>query len=294
MITLRIATDLLDIAYDVAGPEDGKPLLLLHGWPDSPRAWRPLAPQLNAHGWRTVAPYLRGCAPTRFLSADAPRVGHAVALAQDAIDLADRLSWDHFAVVGHDWGARIAYSLAALFPERVTRIVALALAYQPRGAFELPSFAQARRWWYQWFMALEQGAAALRRDPVGFARLQWETWSPPGWFGEAEFAATAQSFTGPDWAAVTLNAYRSRWRADEAFDARYARLQHRLGEVETLATPTLMIQGDADSCDEPASSEGQEHFFMGGYRRLVLEGVGHFPAREAPEVVAEAVLGHLS
>jgi pimeloyl-ACP methyl ester carboxylesterase len=294
MITQSISTDTLEIVYEVAGPEGGKRALLLHGWPDSARAWRALAPRLNARGWRTVAPYLRGFAPTRFLSADVPRVGHAVVLAQDALDLADRLGWDRFAVVGHDWGARIAYSLAALFPERVTRIVALALAYQPRGAFELPSLSQARRFWYQWFMTLDQGAAAVRRDPMGFARLQWETWSPPGWFDETEFGATAQSFTGPDWAAVTLSAYRSRWRDDEPFDARYARLQQRLGEVETLATPTLMIQGGADGCDEPASSEGRERFFTGGYRRVVLEGIGHFPPREAAEVVAEAVLEHLS
>jgi pimeloyl-ACP methyl ester carboxylesterase len=293
MATSQISTDLLEISYDVAGPEEGRPVLLLHGWPDSPRTWRALAPRLNAQGWRTVAPYLRGFAPTRYLSSDTLRVAQAVALAQDAIDLVDRLGWNRFAVVGHDWGARIAYTLAALFPERLTRIVALSLAYHPRGAFEVPPFSQARRFWYQWFMALDQGAAAIRRDPVGFARIQWETWSPPGWFDEAEFAATAESFTGPDWAAVTLSSYRSRW-GDEPFDARYAVLQRRLAMIETLATPALMIQGGADYCTEPASSEGRERFFTGDYRRLVLEGVGHFPSREAPEAVAEAVLRHLT
>ena len=293
MITSRLATDVLEISYDIAGPEDGRPVLLLHGWPDSPRTWRALAPRLNAQGWRTVAPYLRGFAPTRFLSPEAPRVGQAVALAQDALDLADRLGWNRFAVVGHDWGARVAYTLAALFPERVTRIVALSLAYQPYGAFEVPSFSQARRFWYQWFMTLDQGAAAVRRDPVGFARIQWETWNPPGWFDEAEFAATAESFTGPDWVAVTLSSYRSRWR-EEPFDSRYAALQQRLGTVETLATPALMIQGDSDFCTEPASAEGRERFFTGGYRRLVLAGVGHFPSREAPGAVTEAVLQHLT
>lgn len=293
MTTLQLSTDLLEISYDVAGPEDGRPALLLHGWPDSPRTWRAVAPRLNAQGWRTVAPYLRGFAPTRFLSSDTLRVAQAVVLAQDVIELADRLGWSRFAVVGHDWGARIAYTLAALFPERLTRIVALALAYQPHGAFEVPSFSQARRFWYQWFMTLDQGAAAVRRDPVGFARIQWETWSPPGWFDEAEFTATAESFTGPDWVAVTLSSYRSRWRG-EPFDSRYAFLQQRLGRVETLATPTLMVQGDSDFCTEPVSSEGRERFFTGGYDRLVLQGVGHFPSREAPAAVAEAVLQHLT
>jgi len=290
---LQISTNVLEISYEVAGPEDGKRVLLLHGWPDSPRAWRDLAPRLNAHGWRTVAPYLRGFAPTRFLSSDTLRAGHAVAHAQDAIELTERIGWNKFAVVGHDWGARIAYTLAALFPERVTRIAALGLAYQPYGVFEVASFSQARRFWYQWFMTVDQGAAAVRRDPIGFARIQWETWSPPGWFDEAEFAATAKSFAGPDWVAVTLSAYRSRWR-DEPFDSRYSALQQRLGTVEKLATPTLMIQGASDFCTEPASSEGREQFFTGGYRRLVLDGVGHFPSREAPELVADAVLEHLT
>ena len=108
-----------------------------------------------------------------------------MALAQDAIDLADALGLRTFVVAGHDWGARAAYTLAALFPERVTAIAGIALAYQPRGAFKVPPYSQARRFWYQWFVAVDGGASAVRADPKGFARIQWETWSPPGWFDEA-------------------------------------------------------------------------------------------------------------
>jgi pimeloyl-ACP methyl ester carboxylesterase len=293
MALVHAQTEVLDIGVELSGPDDGQPLLLLHGWPDAPRAWDRVAAELNPLGWRTAAPYCRGCGPTRFLSAATPRVGQAAALAQDAIDLADHLGWSRFAVVGHDWGARVAYALAALFPDRVTRIVAIALAFQPRGAFEVPPFSQARRFWYQWFMTLDQGADAVRADPVGFARIQWETWSPPGWFDETEFRATAQAFANPDWPEITLNAYRSRWRS-ESFDPRYDALQQRLMQIENLTTPTLMIQGGSDFCDEPASSEGQERFFSAGYRRLLLDGVGHFPAREAPEEVSQAVMEHLS
>ena len=173
-----VETELLRIAFETGGPEDGRPLLLLHGWPDDVRGWRQVAPRLHARGWRTVAPYLRGFGPTRFHAAQTIRDGRGVALAQDAIDLADALRLETFAVVGHDWGARAAYILAALFPERVSAIVAIALAFQPWGAFHLPSFSQARRFWYQWFLALENGPEALRADPKGFARIQWETWSP--------------------------------------------------------------------------------------------------------------------
>jgi pimeloyl-ACP methyl ester carboxylesterase len=95
-------TDLLRIAYERGGPPGGRPVLLLHGWPDDVR------------GFNQVS---------------------AMALAQDALDLADHLGWSRFAVVGHDWGARAAYTLAALVPARLLMVGALALAYSPRGAF---------------------------------------------------------------------------------------------------------------------------------------------------------------
>jgi len=292
----RIRTDILEIAFEEGGPPDGLPVLLLHGWPDAPRGWNEVSQRLHADGYRTIAPFLRGSSPTEFLSKETPRVGAGVALAQDAIDLADALSLENFAVLGHDWGARVAYILAALFPERVTAIAALALAYQPRGTFGVPSFEQSRRFWYQWFMCTDAGAEAVRKDPISFARIQWETWSPPGnplaWFDDAEFQRTAESFHSPDWAPITLNAYRARWLPDEAWDARYDALQKRLSEVEYLGTPTLMIQGLSDYCDAPEESEGLERFFTGDYRRVVLENVGHFPHREAPGLVADAVLDH--
>jgi pimeloyl-ACP methyl ester carboxylesterase len=289
----RIRTNILDISFEQGGPSDGFPVLLLHGWPDAPRGWNEFSRRLHADGFRTIAPFLRGSSPTEFLSKETPRVGTGVALAQDAVDLADALDLKCFAVVGHDWGARVSYILAALFPERVLVIAALALAFQPGGRFAIPSFEQSRRFWYQWFMCTAAGAEAVRNDPMGFARVQWETWSPSGWFSDKEFARTAESFLSPDWAAITLNAYRARWRQGEAWDSRYDALQKRLGDVEYLATPTLMIQGLSDNCDAAGESEGLDGFFTGGYRRVVLENVGHFPHREAPELVADAVLFHL-
>ena len=283
-------TAVLEVVYEDLGPETGPLVLLLHGWPDAPRGWTSVASSLNAKGWRTIIPYLRGSRPTRFLSQKTPRFGAGVALAQDAIDLADALHVDRFAVVGHDWGARAAYTMAALFPERLIAIAALALAYQPHGAFKVPDFEQSRRFWYQWFQCTAAGSEMVRKDPIGFARIQWETWSPPGWFDETEFAATSETFLDPDWAAITLNAYRARWIPGEVTDKRYEALQRKLRTIERLSTPTLMIQGASDICDAPKESEGLDNFFIGGYLRLLLEGVGHFPHREAPRLVADAVL----
>jgi len=289
-----IQTRFLEIFYEEGGSRDGFPVLLLHGWPDTARGWTPVAALLQAAGFKTVAPCLRGSLPTRFLSESTQRYAGGEALAQDAIDLTDALEWKRFAVVGHDWGARAAYIMAALFPERVTAIAALALAYQPHGVFKVPDFPQSMRFWYQWFQCIDGGVEVVRKDPVGFARIQWETWSPPGWYTEEELLTTTQNFTHPDWIATTLNGYRLRWLPQEPRDPSFDPLRRRLSEIEKISVPTLMIQGGSDFCDSPKESEGQEKYFTGGYRRIVIDGAGHFVHREAPQAVAEAVIAHLS
>ena len=288
-----LETDVLRVAYESGGPPDGARVLLLHGWPDDVRGLLGLVPYFENAGLQWVAPYLRGFGPTEFRDSQTVRDGSAFALAQDALDLVNHLEWSRFAVIGHDWGARIAYTLAAIVPERLSMIAALALAYSPRGAFPTPSFQQSRRWWYQWFMSTEGGASAVRRDPKGFARIQWETWSPAGWFEEPDFQLTARAFENPDWIDITLHGYRSRWRA-ERMDPRYDRLREQVAGTEQLRVPAVMIQGEADGCNPPSESENQDRYFPAGYHRAVLGNVGHFPAREAPQAVAETLLDHLS
>src|SRR5882672_12564318 len=78
-----VQTSLLEIAYEDEGPRDGSPVMLLHGWPDAPRGWNGVAQAIQAVGFRTIVPYLRGLPPTRFLSQATPRFGAAVALARD-------------------------------------------------------------------------------------------------------------------------------------------------------------------------------------------------------------------
>jgi pimeloyl-ACP methyl ester carboxylesterase len=283
-------TELLNIAFEMEGRASGTPVFLLHGWPDAPSSWKHVAARLQDGGFKTVLPFLRGSYPTAFRSKATPRFAGAVAMAQDVIDLADRLGIEQFSVVGHDWGARIAYTLAALFPNRVRALAALALAFQPRGEFHLGSFAQSKQFWYQFFQCTTAGAAAVRRDPVGFARIQWETWSPKGWFNDEEFSLASKHFDHPDWAEITLNAYRSRYIDGECVDPRYDRLKAKLREVEVIDVPALMIQGASDFCDLPSASAGQEKYFRNGYERILLEGVGHFPHREAPGAVADAAI----
>jgi pimeloyl-ACP methyl ester carboxylesterase len=286
------ATSTLKIAYETGGPADGPPIILLHGWPDDPRTWDKVAPALQAAGFRTVTPYLRGFGETSFLSNQAPRSGEMVAMAQDALDLADALKLEKFFVIGHDWGARIAYVLAAVAPQRVPRICAMSVGWAP-GELATPDFEQSRKYWYQWFMATGRGIEAVKKDRKGFARIMWETWAPQGWFSEAEFAATARSFDNPDWVAITLHSYQVRWgEADK--DPRHAELDKRAKSAASIAVPTLMIQGGADGVTLARSTEGKGKFFTGGYQRHVLDGVGHFPTREAPERVNKLLLEFFS
>jgi pimeloyl-ACP methyl ester carboxylesterase len=289
---LRATTEVLEVGFLQEGQSLDKVALLLHGWPDDATTWSSVAQQLSRAGVRTVMPWLRGFGPTRFLSASTCRDGRVEALAQDALDLMNALEIERFSVIGHDWGARVAYALAAIAPERLQTIAALSLGYSPRGAFPVPPFEQSRAWWYQWFMSVDRGAEAIAKDPKGFARIQWETWSPRGWFAEATFEAVARSFENPDWLAITLSSYRGRWR-EEPRDPRYDPLHEKIASTELLGVPTLMVQGNADGTVLATSTEGKDKYFTNGYRRVVLDGVGHFPTREAPDAVAKVILEHL-
>jgi pimeloyl-ACP methyl ester carboxylesterase len=133
-----IRTEVLEIAYFDNGPKEGPPVLLLHGWPESPAGFDRVCSRLHEAGFRTIAPFLRGFGETHFLSSATPRVSGAAALAQDALDFMDGIGIQRFYVVGHDWGARTGYALAALAPERLSSLCALSLAFQPRFQFRTP------------------------------------------------------------------------------------------------------------------------------------------------------------
>jgi pimeloyl-ACP methyl ester carboxylesterase len=292
-MTVHFATTpVLRIAYERGGPVDGAPVILLHGWPDDARTFDGVVPALQAASFQTVVPWLRGFGPTSFLSADTMRSGEMVAMAQDAIDLADALKLETFAVVGHDWGARIAYVLAAVYPARATRICALSVGWQP-GDLPTPALEQVRKYWYQWFMATERGAETVKGDRKAFARIQWETWAPQGWFNESEFGTTAKSFENPDWPEVTVHSYTVRW-GEARKDPRYRDLDQRARSAQAISVPTLMIQGGADGVTLPSTTDGKDMYFTGGYRRHVLDGIGHFPTREAPDVVSRLVIDFLT
>lgn len=120
-----VETEVLRIGYERHGPEEGFPVILLHGFPYDVRSFDGVYPALSEAGYRVLLPYLRGYGPTRFLDPAAPRMAQQSALAQDLIDFADALGIERFAVAGFDWGNRAANIAAILYPDRVSAIVAM-------------------------------------------------------------------------------------------------------------------------------------------------------------------------
>ena len=288
-----VDTALLRIGYQEWNPQAARSVVLLHGWPDSPRTWAQVAPVLAAQGWRVLVPALRGFSPTRFLREDTPRSGQLSALGRDVLEFIDALQLQRPALVGHDWGARAAGNACALRPGVASALVLMSVAYGTNLPSQALTFEQARNYWYHWYMATPRGQRAVHDTREAFARTLWDTWAPPGWYTPEEFAATAEAFANNDWPRVTLHSYQHRWGHAEG-DPHYAADEQALSTVQPLDVPTLVLHGGADGVNPPSSSEGREAYFRSRYERQVLPGVGHFPQREAPQPVNDALLAFLS
>jgi pimeloyl-ACP methyl ester carboxylesterase len=288
-----VQTELLDIAYEERGPSEGLPVILLHGWPDDIRTWDGVVAPLNAAGFRTIVPYLRGFGPTRFRNESTARSGQLAALGSDLVELAAALRLGRFALVGHDWGARAAYIGAAeLGPQHITHLVTLSVGYGTNDPGQHLPFVQVRNYWYHWYLALARGRDLVKDSRCELGKFLWATWSTAWQFTDAEYAETAASFDNPDWADVTVHSYRHRWGFAEG-DPRYNALERRLSSVPTVRVPTLVLHGDADACNHPLTSDDKEKFFSNRYERKLLPGIGHFPQREAPDTVATELIAWL-
>jgi len=287
----QVDTDDLSIAYGDTGPRDGPALLMLHGWPDDASTWDGVAPALNDAGFRTIVPMLRGFGETRLRTATVPRTANPGILAMDAIALLDALGIETFAAIGHDWGSNICEALAVGWPQRVGRLAMLSTP--PRlGGMKTPPFWHAQREWYHWFMATARGAQAVRDDPKELAYIHWVNWSPKGWFDEATFDRVSRSWDNPDWVDVTLHSYRSRWGEAEP-DPKSAWLEDKVKSTETLSLPARYIHGCEDGVNPPTTAESVPEKFDGPFEIIAIEGVGHFPQREAPDRVTRELLALL-
>lgn len=286
----RQKTSVLNLAYETWGPSEGPPVLLLHGFPDDARSWDTVAKGLASAGHWVIAPYLRGFGLTWFLDDATPRSGQLAALVTDVLELADGLGLERFTLVGHDWGARAAQAVAALHPERVEQLVSFTdyeVAWNDEG---FPPYKTLHALWYQWVLLSEMGSPLLYADRRGFCRYLWRAWSPT-WNFTDEFDEAAPSFDNPDFVEVVLSAYRHGRHEDAASDPRYADREAKLAAGPEITVPTTLLIGADDGIVQPhPGDERWQMHFTGEVDRRLLEGVGHFPHRERPEAVIEAVL----
>ena len=235
-----LKTPALEIGYLEAGDETAPPVILVHGFPDDARTWDRVVPILNDSGLRTLCPYVRGYGPTRFLDPATPRSAQYTAIAADILAFADALGIEQFTLVGHDWGARASYSIAAMYPKRLNALIVSPAGYGTGRPQQRMSVDQVRAYWYQWFFCTERGRDALGADAAGFCRELWRTWSP-GWsFSDAEFEATAQSFDNPDFVDIVMHSYRYRWGYEKP-DPKYDDAESFMRGLPAISTPTILL-----------------------------------------------------
>jgi pimeloyl-ACP methyl ester carboxylesterase len=287
----QIKAGVLNVGYIDIGPTDGKPVVLLHGWPYDIQSFAEVAPTLASRGYRVVVPYLRGFGTTRFLSDDAMRNAQQSAVALDTTSLMDALDIKSAIIGGFDWGARTANIVAALWPERCKAMVSVSgyLIGSPAGnKAPLPPQAELA-WWYQYYFATDRGRAGYDRYTDDFAKLIWKLASPKWAFSDATFEASAPSFHNPDHVDIVMHDYRWRLGLAEG-ETRYDELERQLAESPTIGVPTITLEGD-DNGAPHADPSAYAAKFSGTYvQRTISGGVGHNLPQEAPQAFVDAVV----
>lgn len=287
----HVRAGVLDVAYFEAGPADGPPVLLMHGFPYDVHTYAGVAPILAARGCRVIVPYLRGFGPTRFVDAATPRSGEQAALGADLLALLDALAIPRAVLAGYDWGGRAACVVAALWPERCAGLVSF-------NSYNVQNIARSmvpdtpeneHRLWYQYYFHSERGRAGLAADRRGLCKLLWQLWSPTWRFDDATFERSAAAFDNPDFVEVVIQSYRHRFGL-AAGDPAYAGIEARLAAQPAITVPAITFDGEDDGVRPPAEASAHARQFSGLRSHRRVPGVGHNMPQEVPQVFADAVL----
>jgi pimeloyl-ACP methyl ester carboxylesterase len=287
----QIDAGVLNVGYAEAGPSDGRPVILLHGWPYDIYSFVDVAPLLAARGYRLIVPYLRGYGTTHFLSAETMRNGEPAALAVDAIALMDALKIDSAVIAGFDWGARTGDIMAAIWPKRCKGLVSVSgylIGSQESGKVPLPPEAELN-WWYQFYFATERGRAGYEKYRHEFAKLIWKLASPKWNFDDATFDRSATAFDNPDHVSIVVHNYRWRLGLAEG-EAQYSDIEKKLADAPAITVPTITLEGEANGAPhlDPGAYSKK---FTGKYsHRLITGGVGHNLPQEAPKAFFQAIV----
>lgn len=270
------------------GPGNGPLMLLLHGFPDTAWSWRFVAPVLADRGWRVVAPFLRGYAPTDLAPDGSYELG---ALVRDVLDVFDVLGGDGRAVlVGHDWGAFAARGAGALTNSPFARVVIMSV---PPDATSRRVFRQSgalgcalRQLRCSWYVLFNQIPGLAERVFVPLVRRLWADWSP-GFDATAELANVARALPTIERRAAAVDYYRALvqpWRRS----LRYSVEQQACKGVPTA--PTLYLHGVDDGALLPEIGARVAPDLSPGSRAVMIAGAGHFPQLERPDAVAGEIL----
>lgn len=282
----------LEITYEERGPRDGKPVIMLHGFPYDVHAFDDASAILSTRGFRCLIPYLRGFGATRFRSMATMRSGQQAALGVDLVAFMDALSIDSAYLGGFDWGGRAACIVAALWPARVRGLVSCGQGYNIQNIADAQRPAppdQEARFWYMFYFNMERGRTGLSENRTELCRLIWKTWSPSWLFGEQEFRQTAASFENSDFVDIVIHSYRHRFGVAPG-DPSLDHIERALAKQPKISVPTIVLQGADDGVDPPTAEDFDKACFTARYARRIIEGTGHNPPQEAPEAFAGAIV----
>lgn len=272
------------IRLHVAEAGTGPLVLLLHGFPEFWWSWRHQLVGLADAGYRVVAPDLRG-----YGASDKPPRGYdAPTLAGDVAGLVRALGERDAAIVGHDWGGVLAWTVGTLHPRVVRRLAVLdaphprrlrsALLTDPRGQLRASGYALT-------FQTPRYAESLLTRDDGAYVGRLLAEWSGPAWQRTADFAEAVrrcrEAVRIPKTAHCALEYYR--WMVRSQFRPDGQRYLRSLAEPVTA--PTLQLHGALDRCLLPRTAQGSGRYVAAAYEWRLLEGLGHFPHQEAPDLV---------
>lgn len=278
MDTLELPVGDYKFTAQAAGPPDGRLVLLLHGFPQSSLEWRHQLVSLAEAGYRAVAPDQRGySAEARPEGVEHYATDHLVA---DALAMVDEMGAHKVDVVGHDWGAWVAWHLAARYPERLRTLTSVSLPH-PLALFDA--------------ILHGKGDQVVRSAYVGFFRQEGiaETTllAANGEGLKKALSATGMGDKETDFYVAqmrrpgALTAALSWYRAITPEDAQ---------GIGAITTPTLYVWSDKDTALGREAAEATASHVEGPYRFEVLEGVSHWIPEEAPEDLDRLLLEHLA
>jgi pimeloyl-ACP methyl ester carboxylesterase len=264
-----------DLTFDVrdAGPPDGPVVVLLHGFPQHNDSWNPVIDRLTAQGYRCLAPnqrgYSSGARPTRRRDYRTPE------LVADLGALIDASGARQVHLVGHDWGAAVAWAAAAEIPERLATISPISV---PHPAAFIKSFATSRQGlasWYMYFFQLPRIPEWLlaRRNGAIVSKLLRRS-------GQAPAAAErdAQTMSEPGALTAAINWYRA------------IPLSNPRATNQKVSVPTLYVYSDQDTALMPKAAHNTARYVSGEYRFEILPGVSHWIPDEQPDKLADLLL----